>query len=371
MRYLTAGESHGPCMVGIVEGFPAGVKIELAEINRDLARRQQGYGRSPRMEIEHDKVEILSGVVNGETIGSPIALRIVNRDYANWVGKEHPPITLPRPGHGDFAGCQKYDFTDTRLVSERSSARETAVRVAVGSLARQLLRHFGIEAGVHVVRIGAAAVEGRAVSFTELAKAEHSPVRCVDEKVAEAMIAEIDRAKAAGDTVGGVFEVQVKGVPVGLGSYVHWDRRLDARLAYALMSIPGIKGVEIGEGFASAAKRGSQVHDELFYELGRGYYRRTNRAGGIEGGMSNGEVIVVRAAMKPIPTLRQPLKTVDIRSRKPGLASVQRSDVCAVPAAAVVGELAVLTVIAQEFLRVFGGDSLKEIEKRWLRFLCG
>jgi chorismate synthase len=368
MRFLTAGESHGPCLVGIVEGFPGGVPIDVEGINSDLARRQQGYGRGGRMAIERDQVEILTGLVNGETIGSPITLRIVNRDYPNWAGKEHPPITLPRPGHGDFAGSVKYRLSDTRLVAERGSARDTAMRVAVGSLARQLLKGFGIESGVHVVKIGGAALEERAVPFALLAQAESSPVRCVDKKASQAMLEEIDKARADGDTLGGIFEVQVKGVPVGLGSHAHWDRRLDGKLAWALMSIPGIKGVEIGDGFACAGRRGSQVHDELFYEPGKGYYRTTNRAGGIEGGMSNGEILVVRAAMKPIPTLQKPLRTVDIRSHEPGLASVQRSDTCAVPAAAVVGEMAILTVIAQEFLAVFGGDSLKEIEERWHRF---
>ena len=371
MRFLTAGESHGPCLVAIVEGFPAGFPIDVEQINRDLARRQKGYGRGERMQIEEDQIEILTGLVNGRTIGSPIAMRIANRDYPNWAGREHPPITLARPGHADFAGSVKYGFGDVRLAAERSSARETAARVAVGSLARQLLRHFGIEAAVHVLQIGSAALERSGVTFPELAAAEQSPVRCTDPEPSQAMMAEIERAKAAGDTLGGIFEIQIKGVPVGLGSYVHWDRRLDSRLAAALMSIPGIKGVEIGEGFAAAQKLGSQVHDELFYEHDRGYYRRTNRAGGIEGGMSNGEVIVIRAAMKPIPTLTRPLKTVDISSRQPAQASVQRSDTCAVPAAAVVGELAALTVIAQAFLEVFGGDSLKEIEQRWLQFQSG
>jgi len=367
MRFLTAGESHGPCVVAVVEGFPAGVPIDVEAINRDLARRQMGYGRGGRMQIEHDEAEILSGVIGGRTIGSPIAVRIANRDYANWEGRVHAPITMPRPGHADFAGSIKYGFRDTRLAAERSSARETAARAAVGSLARQLLSCFGIESGVHVVRIGAAALARRSVAFPELQAAEHSPVRCIDEVASQAMMAEIDRAQAAGDTVGGVFEVQVRGVPVGLGSYVHWDRRLDAKLAAALMSIPGIKGVEVGAGFACAEQWGSQVHDELFYDQERGYYRETNRAGGIEGGVSNGEVIVVRAAMKPIPTLRRPLRTADIRAGAPGAASVQRGDTCAVPAAAVVGELATLTVIAQEFLAVFGGDSLEEIEQRWRR----
>lgn len=368
MRYLTAGESHGPCLVGIVEGFPAGVMLDVEVINRDLARRQQGYGRGARMQIECDRVDILTGLINGETIGSPITLRIENRDYPNWAGREHPPITLPRPGHADLAGSVKYGFNDVRRVLERSSARETAMRVAVGSLAKQLLSCFNIRSAVHVVQIGRAALWESVVPFEKLAAAEDSPVRCIEPEVAQSMMNEIDRAKEVGDTLGGIFEVQISGVPIGLGSHVHWDRRLDGLLAGSMMSIPGIKGVEIGLGFAAGGIYGSQVHDEILYDDARGYYRQTNRAGGIEGGMSNGEVITIRAAMKPIPTLMRPLRSVDILSKEPGDASVQRSDTCAVPAAAVVGEMTALTVIAQEFLRVFGGDSLKEIEKRWLQW---
>lgn len=368
MRFLTAGESHGPCLVGIVEGFPAGVTIDVTAINQDLARRQQGYGRGGRMQIEQDEVQILTGLWNGVTIGSPITLQIINQDHANWAGKHHLPLTLPRPGHADFAGSLKYGFQDVRNVLERSSARETAMRVAVGSLAKQLLQKFGISSAVHVVRIGKAALTGGPWAFADLAKAEDSPVRCIDPEVSQAMIREIDGAKAQGDSLGGIFEIQIKGLPVGLGSYVHWDRRLDGKLAGALMSIPGIKGVEIGAGFAAAAEPGSEIHDELFYEEGRGYYRKTNRAGGIEGGISNGENIVLRAAMKPIPTLMRPLRSVDLVTKESGDASVERSDTCAVPAAAVVGEMVALTVITQEFLRVFGADSLEEMERRWSEF---
>lgn len=368
MRFLTAGESHGPCLVGIVEGFPAGFRVDIEAINRDLARRQQGYGRGGRMQIERDEVQILTGLWNGVTLGSPITLQIINRDHANWAEREHQPLTLPRPGHADFAGAIKYRFQDVRHVLERSSARETAMRVAVGSLVKQLLQRFGIISAVHVVRIGRVSLTGGPWSFAELIRAEESPVRCIDPKVSETMMREIDAAKEQGDSLGGVFEIQIKGVPVGLGSYVHWDRRLDGKLAGALMSIPGIKGVEVGAGFAAAETPGSKMHDELFYEPGRGYYRTTNRAGGIEGGISNGEVIVLRAAMKPIPTLMKPLRSVDLVTSKPGSASVERSDTCAVPAAAVVGEMTALTVIAQEFLRVFGSDTLEELEKRWSEF---
>ena len=376
LRYLTAGESHGKCLTGIIEGFPANIPIDIEVVNKDLRRRQKGYGRGGRMEIERDEVEILSGMRGGKTLGSPISFLIANRDYENWepymntveADIEQRKVTKPRPGHGDLAGVMKYGFQDIRNVLERSSARETAVRTAIGSFAKQLLLLFGIEGGSHVTAIGSVKLEEEIHDFQRLQMAEQSSVHCVDPWTEKRMIEEIEKTRSAGDSLGGVFEVQIKGVPVGLGSYVHWDRKLDARLAQGLMSIQGIKGVEIGCGFMSANLEGSLVHDEIFYDENKGYYRRSNRAGGIEGGMSNGENILLRCAMKPIPTLNKPLQSVDIETKKPYAASVERSDTCAVPSAAIVGEMVALTIIAEEFLRKFGGDSLGEIEERWKNY---
>ncbi len=372
-RYLTAGESHGKALTGIIEGFPANVPIDTAVINADLKRRQQGYGRGARMKIEVDQVELLSGIRGGKTLGSPIAFLIKNRDYANWEKYMDPSriwdsgrnVTKPRPGHADLTGAIKYGFADIRNVLERSSARETAVRVAVGSMAKQLLNCFGVEAVSHVVAIGTASLKESIGDPARIKLGDQSPVRCVDEATEQEMIVQIKEAKEAGDSLGGVFEIRLTGVPPGLGSYVHWDRKLDARLAFALMSIQGMKAVEIGEGFKNAGLKGSQVHDEIFYSEAEGYYRKTNRAGGIEGGMSNGETIILRSYMKPIPTLYKPLQSVDIKTKEGFLATVERSDTCAVPAASVVGEMVALTVIAEEFLRKHGGDSLEEIMKRW------
>lgn len=373
MRIVTAGESHGKCLVGIIEGFPAHVPLDREQINYDLWRRQQGYGRGPRMAIEKDEIIILGGVRGGLTLGSPIAFQIKNRDYENWQGYLDPwgpiksgrEVEQPRPGHADLAGAVKYGFRDIRNVIERSSARETAVRVAVGSIAGQLLALFQIRAVSHVVSIGQVQLKERVSDFSALETADESVVRCVDPIVTEEMVQEIRRAEREGDSLGGIFEIRITGVPIGLGSYVHWDRKLDGKLAQALMSIQGIKGVEIGDGFQSAKNRGSQTHDPIFFSQEQGYYRLTNHCGGIEGGVSNGEDIVIRCAMKPIPTLTKPLETVNIRTKEPALAGVERSDTCAVPSASVVGEMVALTVIAQEFLAVYGADTLEGIKKRW------
>lgn len=369
LRFLTAGESHGPCLTAVIEGLPAGVEVAAAAINRDLARRQRGYGRGGRMRIEQDRAEILSGVRFGRTLGSPVTIRIQNRDWENWQDAMAPagdpagePVTAPRPGHADLPGALKYDHQDVRNVLERASARETAARVAVGAVARQVLAAVGIKVAAHVVSIGGvAAGTGERLSFSQIAGAAASELGCADAAAEAAMRAVIDAAGERGDTVGGVFEVAAAGVPPGLGSHVHWDRRLDARLAGALMSVPAVKGVEIGEGFGFAALSGSLAHDEIYYDRERGYYRPTNRAGGLEGGIANGETIVVRAVMKPIPTLMTPLASVDIATKRPARASVQRSDVCAVPAAAVAGEAVTAVVLAEALLEKFGGDSLGDL----------
>jgi chorismate synthase len=381
-RYLTAGESHGPQLTAIIEGLPAGVAILADGINRDLARRQQGYGRGGRMKIETDTVEILSGVRWGETLGSPLTLVVKNRDWENWNSKMSPlpehrdetiAVTRPRPGHADLTGALKYDHPDVRNVLERSSARETAVRVAVGAVAKQLLGEFGIRVGGFVSRIGAVSAPPPVRPYAELWRAAaESELFCCDPSADEPMKQAIDAAKAAGDTLGGVVEVQVIGCPPGLGSYTHWDRKLDARLAMALMSLQAIKGVEVGMGFGVAERPGSRVHDEIFHDAAQmksgamtSYYRATNNAGGIEGGMSNGEPIMVRAAMKPIPTLYKPLRSVDMRTHEPFEAAVERSDTCAVPAALVVAEAVVAIEIAAAFLDKFGGDSLVEIRRNF------
>lgn len=371
LRYLTAGESHGRALVGILEGMPAGLEMDEANINHQLRRRQCGYGRGGRMKIEADRARILSGVRFGKTLGSPIALMVENRDWENWKERmavtpdgEAEPVLIPRPGHADLSGMIKYGFGDIRNVLERSSARETAVRVAVCTVARKLLETFGISIVSHVVAIGRARVQGSGESSNSLSneEADRSPVRCLDPEAEREMTAEIDRAKEAGDSLGGVFEVVVTGLPVGLGSHVHWDRRLDGRLAQALMSIQAIKGVEIGLGFESAYRSGSEVHDEIFFEeQGKGAYsRRTNRAGGLEGGMTNGEPLILRAAMKPIPTLTKPLRSVHVRSKEAVSAHRERSDVCAVPAASIVGEAVVAFTLADAFLEKFGGDRVEE-----------
>jgi chorismate synthase len=368
LRFLTAGESHGPCLIGTVEGLPAGMETGVEFMNEELARRQAGYGRGDRMKIERDRVEILAGVLEGRTTGAPIALRIENHDWDNWKDRwangSLPRVTVARPGHADFAGAVKYGFAKTDPVLERASARETAMRVAVGSLAKQLLQVFGVQIGSYVLEIGG--VTGGVSSDTtrELwQRAEMSEVRCPDEETTQRMRETIDAARAAGDSVGGIFVVGATGVPVGLGSHVHWDRRLDARLAYAVMSIPGVKGVEIGTAFDNARERGTNVHDEMYPNVLGGVRRETNRAGGIEGGITNGSPVVVRAAMKPIPTTVTPLRSVDLASGKASETQYQRSDVCAVPAAAVVGEAMVSLVLADALLDKLGGDTIVEMQR--------
>jgi chorismate synthase len=378
LRYLTAGESHGPALTAIVEGLPSNLPIESEFVNHQLWRRQQGYGRGGRMKIESDRVEILSGVRFAKTMGTPVALQIENKDWRNWSEKmavegQAPAnvveITKPRPGHADLAGALKYNQEDIRNVLERASARNTATMVAVGSMARQLLRHFGIEVYSHVVELGPVKIDKLEGTIPEIAeRAEQSEVRVADPEAEKRIIEAITQAKADGDTLGGIFEVIVTGVPIGLGSYSMPDRKLDGRLAQALMSIQAIKGVEIGLGFEAARRPGSQVHDEIGYRQGE-YYRRTNGAGGLEGGMTNGQPVIVRAAMKPIPTLYKPLESVDMRTKDPYRATIERSDVCAVPAAAVVGEAMVSWTIAQAFLEKFGGDSVEEIKTNYESYL--
>ncbi len=368
LRFLTAGESHGPCLTAIVEGLPAGLAVDVEAIDHELARRQAGYGRGGRMKIERDRVEVLGGVITGQTSGAPVALRIENRDWANWQERwaagSLPPVHVPRPGHADYAGMIKYGFDDARPVLERASARETAARVAVGALARQLLAAFDIRVGSCVIEIGGLAAVIPDVEPAELwALAEASDVRCPDAAAAQAMRDAIDAARKRGDSLGGVFAVMATGLPVGLGSHVQWDRRLDARLAAAMVSIPAVKGVEIGPAFENARQPGLQVHDELFPDGHGGVTRLSNRAGGVEGGMSNGAPLIVRAAMKPIPTVVTSLRSVDLTSGAPAATQYQRSDVCAVPAAAVVGEAAVAWVLADALVEKLGGDSIKEMKR--------
>lgn len=379
IRFVTAGESHGPVLTAVVENFPAGVPVTEDFINLQLARRQSGYGRGGRMKIESDRVKFLSGVRGGYSLGSPVAMQIENRDWANWSevmasGPEATTgdrvVTRPRPGHADLSGAIKYGHRDIRNVLERASARETAARVAAGALARRLLEELGVRIVGAIVGIGSVTADIPELSAAELeAILSRSSLGCTHPDREEAMKKEIDRARESGDSLGGVFEIRIFGLPPGIGSYTSWDRKLDGRLARALMSIQAIKGVEVGLGFSAAQKTGSLVHDEIFHTKGIGYQRITNRAGGIEGGMTNGNPVVVRAAMKPIPTLYKPLKSVDIVSREVFEASVERSDVCAVPAARVVGEAAAALEIAGACLEKYGGDCLEEIKERWLAYL--
>ncbi|MCW2277306.1 chorismate synthase [Heliophilum fasciatum] len=379
---LTAGESHGPALTAIVDGMPAGVPLEVEQIDAQLARRQKGHGRGGRMAIEQDQAVIQSGVRGGLTLGSPITLQVYNRDWANWstvmaagteAALDERRVERPRPGHADLPGAVKYGHRDMRNILERSSARETAVRVAAGTVGRALLQALGIDVVSHVLAIGdvgdvdrdqAAALRSPAAWQALAAQAEHSPVRCADPALGAAMVARIDQAKAAGDSLGGVIELAVTGVPMGLGSHVQADRRLDSRIAGAMMSIQAIKGVEVGLGFSAAVRPGSLVHDEIIYDPVYGYGHCTNRAGGMEGGISNGETLVVRIAMKPIPTLYTPLKTVHIGSREVQSASVERSDVCAVPAAAVVAEAVLAWTVAQVLLETTGGDQMAQVQAR-------
>jgi chorismate synthase len=378
LRFLTAGESHGELLMGIIEGIPAGLLIRVTDIDRDLARRQGGYGRGGRMKIEKDAVKIYTGVRWGRTLGSPVGLMVRNKDWENWRDRMSPdpmflnsaePVTRPRPGHADLAGVLKYGCTDIRSILERSSARETAMRVAVGAVAKRLLEEFGIEVMSHVLSIGDVYAKVPKASPQELKKkAEASELRCADPEAEKRMMRKIDETRAAGDSLGGVIEVMITGAPIGLGSHVHWDRKLDGRLAAALMSIQAIKGVEIGSGFGAANKPGSQVHDEIFWGKKEGFFRKTNMAGGIEGGTSNGGTITLRVAMKPIPTLYKPLRSVDIVSKKPFKASVERSDACAVPAAGVVAEAAVAFEIASAMIEKFGGDHIDEMKRNFLGY---
>ena len=366
-RFLTAGESHGKGLTAIVEGMVAGMSLNEADINRDLERRQHGYGRGGRMKIEQDRAEILSGVRHGKTLGSPVALFIRNRDWENWqktmdaaaVNGEVEKVTRLRPGHADMAGALKYGFDDVRNVLERASARETAARVAVGAVARKFLEGFGVSVRSHTVAIGGKWAEAAAV--VDWSRVEESPVRCADPAAGREMVSAIDRAGESGDTLGGVFEIVADGVPVGLGSHVQWDRKLSSRIAQATMSINAVKGVEIGAGFAVAEVPGSQAHDIIFSTGPIGAWRHaTNRAGGVEGGMSNGEPVVVRAAVKPIATLAHPLPSVDLKTGMAVEAHYERSDVCAVPAAGVIGEAMLSIVLCEAMLEKFGGDSLEE-----------
>jgi chorismate synthase len=375
-RYLTAGESHGEALTAVIDGVPAGLPLKEEEINEDLARRQQGYGRGGRMKIERDRVHITAGVRWGLTLGSPIALTIQNLDWENWKatmsvappepGAATKQVTRPRPGHADLAGAMKYGHKDIRNVLERASARETTARVAVGGVAKRLLREFGIEILSHVTEIGGVRIGLLDLPWEEIRRrAEASEVRCADPVAEARIIAAIDDAKAKGNTLGGVFEVVAVGCPVGLGSYVQWDRKLDGRLAQAFCSIQAIKGAEIGLGFETARRPGSEVHDEILYAGESGFNRSSNNAGGLEGGVTNGQPLVVRAAMKPLSTLRSPLRSVDLATKEAVEAVVERSDVCTVPAAGVIGEAMMAIVLAQAFLEKFGGDSLEEIRQNY------
>ncbi len=382
IRYFTAGESHGPALSAIVEGLPAGINITAEEINNQLARRQQGHGRGGRMKIETDKAEVLSGIRFGKTLGSPITLIIKNRDWANWTSTmsqfEKPEetiskITIPRPGHADLAGRIKYGFDDIRPVIERSSARETAARVAAGTLAKIFLKALGIEIGSYISSIGAASEPAPDALLETLLsagaeavskQADLSPVRMLSKTTETEAVAAIDEAKKRGDTLGGIIEIFITGVPVGFGSYVQHDRRLDAALASAILSIQAIKGVEIGTAFENARKPGSEVHDELHLSPGTGVIRKTNRAGGLEGSMSSGQTIHLRAAMKPISSLVTPLQSFDVETLQPTPSRFERSDTCAVPAAGVVAETVVAPVIANALLEKLGGDHLEEIRQR-------
>src|SRR5712692_4865643 len=379
-RFLTAGESHGEALTAVIDGVPAGLRLAEADIDGDLARRQRGYGRGGRMKIERDRVHIVSGVRWGQTLGSPLTLQIAHRDWENWKATMSvaPPepgtalkeVTRPRPGHADLAGAMKYGHHDIRNVLERSSARETTARVAVAGVAKRLLSEFGISILSHVTEIGGIRVGPLELGWEEIRqRAEASEVRCADPAAERAIIEAIDQAKAAGDTLGGVFEVVALNCPVGLGSYVQWDCKLDGRLARAFCSIHAIKGAEIGMGFEAARRPGSQVHDEILFDADAGFHRQSNSAGGLEGGVTNGQPVVVRAAMKPISTLRKPLRSVDTETKEAVEAMVERSDVCAVPAAGVVGEAMMALVLAEAFLEKFGGDGIDEVRRNYQGYL--
>jgi len=381
LRYFTAGESHGPELVAIVEGAPAGFTIDLAAIDRDLVRRQKGYGRGGRMAIEKDEVRVVSGIRFGRTMGSPVTFIVENRDFKNWEKRmsvdpanrgEAKVVTRPRPGHADLAGVLKYNLEDIRDILERASARETTMRVAVGSFAKQFLSPFGVTVLGYVASIGATEAKNPGDRpITELARlTEESPVRVADPDAERAMIAEIDECKKSGDTLGGVVEVLATGVPVGLGSHVQWDRKLDGRIGHALMSLQAVKGVEFGMGFEAARVRGSALHDEIGWDAeAHRFTRHSNNSGGTEGGMSTGEPLRVRVAFKPLSTLMRPLRSADIRTKAEAVGTIERSDVCAIPAAAVIAEAVVAFEIACAFLEKFGGDSLTEITRNYRGYL--
>ena len=373
LRFITAGESHGPGLTAIVEGLPAGLELRPEDIDRDLARRQLGHGRGGRMKIEKDRAQVTAGVRHGRTLGSPVAMWIENRDYQNWEERMNPwpvdaeveEVHLPRPGHADLAGIQKFGHTDVRNVLERASARETAARVAAGGLAKAFLRELGVEVRSHVTRIGTVTNSGsdpsqRGLTPSDFDGVDESPVRSLDTGASEAMVAEIDAARKANESLGGEFEVIAFGLVPGIGSHVSWEQRLDGRLAQAIMSIQALKGVGIGDGFALAERVGSKAHDEIFWSDERGYNRETNRAGGIEGGMTTGDPVVVVGAMKPLPTLTKPLRSVDTETKEPAQALRERTDSCTVPAAGVVGEAMVALVLAAAYREKLGGDSMDD-----------
>jgi chorismate synthase len=369
LRLITAGESHGPGLTCIVEGLPAGLELDLQAINSDMARRQLGHGRGGRMKIERDAAEVTSGVRHGRTLGGPIALLVANRDYANWEERMNPwpveaavpEVHLPRPGHADLAGAQKFGFTDIRNVLERASARETAARVAGGALAKAFLRALGVEIVSHVTQIGSVkAPEPDGLALEDFGDVDASPVRCLDPEASKGMVEEINVLRKRNESLGGVFEVRAFGLVPGLGSHVSWEERLDGRIGLAMLSIQAIKGCGIGDGFDLAGRPGSAAHDEIFYDEERGYFRETNRSGGVEGGMSTGEPLVVRCAMKPLPTLTKPLRSVDIATKQPAEALRERTDSCTVPAAGVVGEAMLAIVLASAYRDKFGGDHVDD-----------
>ena len=377
LRYLTAGESHGRSLMAILEGMPSGLRIDKVTIDRELKRRQKGYGRGKRMEIEKDRVQILSGMRGGKTLGSPVTLSIPNRDWENWKLIMDPirpskkgKVTRPRPGHADLVGALKYDQDDIRNILERASARATAARVAIGAIVKILLSEFGISIISQVIQIGGIKAKIENLRIGEIKRrVADSKVSCPDREAERLMVEEIDKAKKDGDTLGGVFEIIATGLPIGLGSYVHPDRRLDGRLAQGLMSIPAVKGVEIGLGFRVSELPGSEVQDEIFYEKRKGFYRKTNNAGGLEGGMTNGEPIRIKVAMKPLSTLQRPLSSIDLITKRRVKATVERADVCVVPAAAVIGESVVSFGLANAMLEKFGGDSLSEMKRNYQGYL--
>jgi chorismate synthase len=371
LRLITAGESHGPGLTCIVEGLPAGLELRPEDLNGDMARRQLGHGRGGRMKIERDAAAVTGGVRHGRTLGGPIALQVANRDYANWDERMNPwpvdaeiaEVHLPRPGHADLVGTQKYKQTDVRNILERASARETAARVAGGALCKTFLRALGVEVYSHVIQIASVHAPAREepLAPADFADVDSSPVRCLDPEATKAMVREIDAQRKANESLGGVFEVQAFGLLPGLGSHVSWEERLDGRLAMAICSIQAIKGAAIGDGFAVAGMPGSQAHDEIFYSNTSGYYRETNRSGGLEGGMTTGEPLIVRGAMKPLPTLTKPLRSVDTATHEPAQALRERTDSCTVPAAGVVGEAMVALVLADAYRQKFGGDHIDDV----------